>query len=82
MKKYSSGKPSRFAGLWLLCLLHLLLSVIRCQAQTITGTVSDEKGTKLFSVSVMIKGTSQGTTTDSDGKYSLLAVRLQRHACF
>lgn len=69
MKKYSSGGPSRFAGLWLLCFLLLFISA--AQAQIVTGTVSDEKGTKLSGISVIVKGTSQGTSTDSDGKYSV-----------
>lgn len=69
MKKLSSGRPTRLTGGWLLCFFLLLISAAR--AQTVTGTVSDEKGTKLFNVSVLIKGSSQGTTTDSTGKYSL-----------
>ncbi|MDF2193770.1 SusC/RagA family TonB-linked outer membrane protein [Paraflavitalea sp. CAU 1676] len=71
MKKLTSGRPSRIAGPWLLFIFLFLQSA--AHAQTITGTVSDEKGTKLFNVSVLIKGTSQGTTTDSVGKYSLAA---------
>ena len=71
MKNYSNGRPSRYAGLWLLCVFQLLLSVTH--AQTITGTVSDEKGTKLSRVSVMVKGSSLGTTTDNNGKFSLTA---------
>ena len=71
MKNYPNGRPPRYAGLWLLCVFHLLLSVTH--AQTITGTVSDEKGTKLSRVSVMVKGSSLGTTTDNNGKYSLTA---------
>lgn len=69
MKKYTSGKPSRFTGAWLLCVFLLLISAAR--AQTITGTVSDEKGTKLFNASVVVKGSSQGTATDADGKFSI-----------
>ncbi len=71
MKNYTHGRPPRFLGLWLLCVFHLLLSVTH--AQTVTGTVSDEKGTKLPRVSVMIKGSSLGTTTDNEGKFSISA---------
>ena len=39
--------------------------------QTITGTVSDENGAGLPGVSVVVKGTQRGTTTDGSGKYSL-----------
>lgn len=69
MKKYSSGKPSRFLRLWLLSFLLLCISAAR--AQVITGTVTDEKGTKLLNVSVVVKGSSQGTATDADGKFSI-----------
>src|SRR5690349_15711066 len=41
------------------------------QASTVTGTVSDEVGSPLPGVNVIVKGTSNGTTTDADGKYSL-----------
>lgn len=72
MKKYTNGRPNaRFAGLRLLFALHLFLSVTH--AQTITGTVSDEKGTIIPRVSVIVKGTSQGTSTDIEGKYSITA---------
>jgi TonB-linked SusC/RagA family outer membrane protein len=71
MKKYPSGRPSRFTGLWLLCFLLLLMSAVH--AQIVTGTVSDETGTKLSRISVVVKGTSQGTTTDNDGKFSISA---------
>lgn len=37
----------------------------------ISGTVSDEKGEMLPGVSVILKGTQRGTTTDIDGKYSV-----------
>lgn len=39
-------------------------------AQTITGTVNDETG-PLPGANVIIKGTTNGTTTDFDGKFSL-----------
>ncbi len=38
----------------------------------VTGRVTDEKGEPLPGVTVMIKGTTQGTATDMDGNYSLL----------
>ena len=39
--------------------------------KTITGTVSDESGEGLPGVSILIKGTGQGTSTDIKGKYSI-----------
>lgn len=40
----------------------------------ITGTVYDDEGTPLGGASVVIKGTTTGTTTDFDGKFSINAV--------
>ncbi|TVZ57335.1 TonB-linked SusC/RagA family outer membrane protein [Lutibacter sp. Hel_I_33_5] len=54
----------------LACLLFSLQS-LSSQNKTITGVVSDSSGTPLPGVSVLIKGTSKGTDTDFDGKYSL-----------
>jgi TonB-linked SusC/RagA family outer membrane protein len=59
--------------------MKLMLSVLAfsffttVQAQTVSGTVSDENGKSLSGVSVTIKGSTGGTTTDASGKYSLPA---------
>ncbi len=39
--------------------------------RTLKGTVKDEKGEPLPGVSVMVKGTGKGTTTDVEGRYSI-----------
>jgi TonB-linked SusC/RagA family outer membrane protein len=39
--------------------------------QKITGTVVDEKGTPLVGVTVKVKGSGQGTVTDSKGAFAL-----------
>jgi TonB-dependent starch-binding outer membrane protein SusC len=39
--------------------------------KTITGKVADTKGEPLVGASVVVKGTTTGTVTDLDGKYSL-----------
>ncbi|TVQ14403.1 MAG: SusC/RagA family TonB-linked outer membrane protein [Bacteroidetes bacterium] len=52
----------------------LLLAGITAQTQTrrISGMVTDASdGTSLIGVTVMIKGTTSGTTTDIDGRYEL-----------
>jgi TonB-linked SusC/RagA family outer membrane protein len=50
----------------------LLSSVLSAQNRTISGQVSDAaSGETLIGVSVLIKGTSQGTSTDASGKFSL-----------
>ncbi|UCG28044.1 MAG: TonB-dependent receptor [Bacteroidales bacterium] len=47
-------------------LLHIVAS-----GQTVTGKVTDESGESLPGVTVLIKGTQTGTTTDIDGNYAL-----------
>ena len=37
----------------------------------VVGTIVDEKGQPLSGVNVIVKGTSNGTTTDFDGEYSI-----------
>jgi TonB-dependent starch-binding outer membrane protein SusC len=57
-------------------LLSLWLAVVVCaafaQQRTVTGKVtSSEDGSSLPGVNVVVKGTTNGTVTDTDGKYSL-----------
>ena len=54
-------------------LLVLFGSVLMTYAQqkTVTGTVTDENGTLLPGVNVLVKGTNTGTQTDFDGNYSI-----------
>ncbi|RIH63119.1 SusC/RagA family TonB-linked outer membrane protein [Mariniphaga sediminis] len=41
------------------------------QSQAVSGKVSDSSGSPLPGVTVVIKGTTQGTVTNGDGEYSL-----------
>ena len=41
------------------------------QQRTVTGVVTDTKGEPLLGVNVIVKGTTNGTITDLDGKFSL-----------
>ncbi|MFB9296285.1 SusC/RagA family TonB-linked outer membrane protein [Persicitalea jodogahamensis] len=61
----------------LILLLGAMLTGMSAFAQdmTVTGTVTDEGGSALPGVSVVVKGTTRGTTTDASGKYSLAASR-------
>jgi hypothetical protein len=43
------------------------------QKSIITGKVVDGKGESLIGVNVLVKGTTTGTVTDLDGKYSISA---------
>jgi TonB-linked SusC/RagA family outer membrane protein len=57
-------------------LLILLFSAIFLAGFTqTTGVVYDKKGISLPGVSIVIKGTNQGTVTDIDGKFELSADR-------
>lgn len=49
----------------------LPLSAEQAQQKTISGKVSDKDGISLPGVSVIVKGTTTGVVTDSDGKYTL-----------
>jgi len=57
-------------------LLLLLMGVVFFASQamaqrTISGKVTDEKGNPIGNVSVLVRGTTTGTTTKADGTYSL-----------
>jgi TonB-linked SusC/RagA family outer membrane protein len=52
-------------------LLMLSSGFALAQDVQVSGTVSDETGTPLPGVTILLKGTTTGTTTDLDGKYSI-----------
>ena len=54
----------------LLCLV-LFSNLATAQSKTITGKVIDEDGNALQGVSVTLKGTKTGTSTDANGNYSI-----------
>lgn len=47
------------------------VSIELVQQETVTGTIVDETGMSLPGVSIIEKGTSNGTVTDVDGKFTL-----------
>jgi len=51
---------------------------LTAQSVTITGTVTDDTGLSLPGANVIVKGTSTGTQTDFDGKYSISAAIGQK----
>jgi len=56
----------------LLAIFCLSSSVSLSQTRSVTGMVSDAKsGETLIGVSIMVKGSSLGTTTDANGKFNL-----------
>lgn len=60
----------KFLQIGFLCLLHV--SVAWAQERTVTGKVTGaEDGSALPGVNVLLKGTTNGTTTDVNGVYTL-----------
>ena len=63
---------TKFSGI-LMLLLAFVVQITFAQEKTISGTVSDQSGLPLPGATVLVKGTSSGTSTDFDGKYSISA---------
>lgn len=61
----------RFVAM-LLCVVLSALSV-SAQNRTVKGKVTDEKSNPVANASVVVKGTTSGTTTAADGSFSLQA---------
>ena len=65
------GLRSRFLLVLMIGLILPMLSVWG-QNATITGKVVDPKGEPLVGVSVLEQGTTNGTVTDMNGRYSIV----------
>jgi len=53
--------------------MFFMTGVLLAQSGSVSGTVSDSEGQPIPGVSVIVKGTANGTSTDFDGKYTLNA---------
>ena len=53
--------------------MALIVQLSFAQQNTISGTVSDENGLPLLGATIVISGTTSGTTTDFDGNYKINA---------
>ena len=51
-------------------------SAVPQQKTTLTGTVLDETGEPIIGANILVKGTTNGTTTDLDGHFSLDVDRI------
>ncbi|MFD1144496.1 SusC/RagA family TonB-linked outer membrane protein [Larkinella insperata] len=80
MKKRLPTRPLpgtlRKVSLTRLCLLLLAILSLSVRANAaidrpVSGTVKDEKGEALPGVSIVLKGTTRGTTSNADGSYRL-----------
>ncbi|QRM88037.1 SusC/RagA family TonB-linked outer membrane protein [Lacinutrix sp. WUR7] len=63
---------TKFSGI-LTLLLAFVVQFTFAQGKTISGTVSDENGLPLPTATIIIQGTTTGTSTDFDGNYSIAA---------
>lgn len=57
--------------LLLLCVLLCISITMQAQEKTITGKVTDDKGNPLNGASVVVKGSTAGTSTNADGTFTL-----------
>lgn len=51
----------------------IIINKLKLVQKTIKGLVTDQSGMPLPGVTILIKGTKQGTTTDFDGNYAIYA---------
>ncbi len=63
--------PIKRYGLFLCLFFIVAMSGAYAQQRTVTGKVTDASGQPLPGVTVVTKGTTQGTVTDVDGQYTL-----------
>ncbi len=66
----------KFNGFFVVFALFVIQLAL-AQERAVSGIVSDEKGTPLPGVSVLVKGTKSGTQTDFDGKYTIRSTSNQ-----
>jgi outer membrane receptor protein involved in Fe transport len=71
MRKIYNHSGGKWAPIMTLLLLQLFSLTASAQKLSVTGTVKDEKGISMPGVTVSVKGTSQGMSTDNNGRYSI-----------
>lgn len=64
-------KIYRSSSAIVLCLLLLSSVALQAQSVSVSGTIIDDSGQPLPGVSILEKGTTNGTTTDPEGRYSI-----------
>lgn len=68
--RHGPGSLLRLVGTWLL-ISALGMAPLYAQTRVVKGTVIDAKANPLPGVSIVVQGSSAGTTTDANGAYSL-----------
>lgn len=73
MKSYriNPQRVRRWSAIILTIVFSLFLAETYAQERRVSGVVSDENGNGIPGANVVIKGTSTGTITDIDGRYSI-----------
>jgi len=61
--------------LYFLAMLLFIAAPLLAQTVQVKGTVKNEKGETLPGVSIVVKGTTHGTSTNSDGQYALATIK-------
>lgn len=64
-------KPKFYTYLMVVLLMLTGVTSTFAQEAQVSGTVLDESGSPLPGVTILVKGTTRGTTTDLDGKYTI-----------
>lgn len=74
-KTIAAGKFFVKTGLILITCLVMAVTQLTAQQKTISGTITDatDNNKPLSNVSVVIKGTTRGTTTNAEGRFSIEA---------
>ena len=67
----SKNLCKRIGMLLLAAVVSLVTSAQVWAQQTITGTIVDQTGEPVMGATVLVKGTTNGSTTDLDGRYSI-----------
>ena len=65
------GRLDKFQRLFFVALLSVLAVGAFAQSKTVSGTVLDKTGESVIGASVVVKGTTNGTITALDGKFTL-----------
>lgn len=71
MNKTLSFKTSAFGRLSMLVIASSVCSLATAQIKDVKGTITDSSGEPLIGVSIMEKGTSNGTVSDIDGNFTI-----------
>ena len=67
----SKNLCKRIGMLLLAAVVSLVTSAQVWAQRTITGTIVDQSGEPVMGATVLVKGTTNGSTTDLDGRYSI-----------